>query len=102
RRADLDSAIEEIDRSLTRIRLRRERALDRKASLETARNRASEEADSAFLSTVLLKERERAALEAELQSLAWLLRLPDLLQQQREALAQIIALELTLREALKD
>lgn len=102
RRADLDSAIEEIDRSLTRIRLRRERALDRKASLETARNRASEEADSAFLSTVLLKERERAALEAELQSLAWLLRLPDLLQQQRDALAQIIALELTLKEALKD
>jgi len=102
RRADLDDAINAIDRSLSRLRRRRDSLTRAKAGLETERNRATEEADSAFLSTVLLKERERAALQAELDSLAWLLRLPDLLREQREAHAQIVAMEQVMREALKE
>ena len=102
RRLDLDGAIKQIDTSLTKIWRTRDELIGRKARLETERNRAMAEADSAFLSTVLLKERERAALEAELLSLGWLLRLPDLLRQQREAYAEIVAMEQVLREALKD
>lgn len=102
RRADLDDAIRAIDRSLERLLRRRGALLASKAGLEAERNRAAEEADSAFLSTVLLKERERAALQAELESLAWLLRLPNLLREQREAHAQIVAMEQVLREALKE
>lgn len=102
RRADLEGAIKEIDANLAKIRRTREGLVSRKAKLEVERNRSMAEADSAFLSTVLLKERERAALEAELVSLSWLLRLPDLLRQQREAYAQIVAMEQMLREALKD
>lgn len=102
RRADLDSVIDAINANLERLRRRRERALGAKARLETERNRATAEADSAFLSTVLLKERERAALQAELESLGWLLRLPDLLREQREAHAQIVAMEQVMREALKE
>lgn len=102
RRGDLDDAIRAIDRNLERLRRRRDALLASKAGLEAERNRAAEEADSAFLSTVLLKERERAALQAELDSLGWLLRLPDLLREQREAHAQILAMEQVMREALKE
>lgn len=94
--------IRAIDRNLERLRRRRDALLASKAGLETERNRTAEEADSAFLSTVLLKERERAALQAELDSLGWLLRLPDLLREQREAHAQIVAMEQVMREALKE
>jgi multidrug efflux pump subunit AcrA (membrane-fusion protein) len=65
-------------------------------------NRALADQDSAFLSMALLKERQLAALEAELNSISWLLRLPQMLQQQREALAQIVGLEQAKREALKE
>lgn len=102
RRADLDGVIAAIDGNLARLRRRRDKLVTAKAGLETERNRLVEEADSAFLSTVLLKERERAALQAELDSLSWLLRLPDLLREQREAHAQIVAMEQVLREALKE
>ena len=84
------------------MRVRRSGLLQAKDKAEADINRAMAEQDSAFLSMSLLKERERAALEAELASIAWLLRLPLLLQQQREALAQIVALERFKREALKE
>lgn len=102
RRADLDGAVAAIDGNLARLHRWRDKLVKAKAGLETERNRVVEEADSAFLSTVLLKERERAALQAELDSLSWLLRLPDLLREQREAHAQIVAMEQVLREALKE
>jgi hypothetical protein len=102
RQAELNDAISTIDSNLTTIRARRSELLRTKDKAEININRAMSEQDSAFLSLSLLKERERAALEAELSSIAWLLRLPLLLQQQREALAQIVALEHVTREALKD
>lgn len=102
RRAELNEAIAAIDSNLAKIRVRRAGLLQTKDKAEADINRAMAEQDSAFLSLSLLKERERAALEAELASIAWLLRLPLLLQQQREALAQIVALEQAKREALKD
>ena len=102
RRAELKDAIAAIDSNLARMRAQRSGLLQTKDKAEADINRAMAEQDSAFLSTNLLKERERAALEAELASIAWLLRLPLLLQQQREALAQIVALEQVKREALRE
>ena len=102
RRAELKDAITAIDDNLARMRVQRSGLLRTKEKAEADINRVSAEEDSAFLSMSLLKERERAALEAELASIAWLLRLPLLLQQQREALAQIIALEQAKREALRE
>lgn len=102
RRAELKEAIAAIDSNLAKMRARRSGLLQTKDKAEADINRAIAEQDSAFLSMSLLKERERAALEAELASIAWLLRLPLLLQQQREELAQIVALEQAKREALKE
>jgi rRNA maturation endonuclease Nob1 len=102
RRAELTDAIATIDRNLAKIRTKRSALVQTKDKAEADINRAIAEQDSAFLSMSLLKERERAALEAELASIAWLLRLPLLLQQQREALAKIVALEQAKREVLKE
>jgi len=102
RRAELKDAIAAINGNLAKMRARRAGLLQTKDKAESDINRALAEQDSAFLSMSLLRERERAALEAELASIAWLLRLPLLLQQQREALAQIVALEQAKREALKE
>ncbi|CAI2934348.1 AAA family ATPase [Aminobacter niigataensis] len=102
RRAELKEAIAAIDSNLARMRAERSGLLQTKDKAEADINRATAEQDSAFLSMSVLKEREGAALEAELASIAWLLRLPLLLQQQREALAHIVALEQAKREALKE
>lgn len=102
RQAELKEAIAAIDSNLAKMRARRSGLLQTKDKAEANINRAIAEQDSAFLSMSLLKERERAALEAELASIDWLLRLLVLLQQQREALAQIVALEQGKREALKE
>ena len=102
RQAELSDAIKAIDTSLTEIGVQQNMQLQEKQGIEAELNRVMAERDTAFLSMALLKERERAALEAELKSIKWLLRLPQMLQEQREALALIIALEQSAREALKE
>jgi hypothetical protein len=102
RRGELNDAISAIDNNLAKMQTQRASLLQTKNKAEADINRALAEQDSAFLSMSLLKERERAAFEAELASTGWLLRLPMLLLQQRDALAQIIALEVAKREALKE
>ena len=102
RRAELDGAMKAIDANLARMNAEKARIFQNKDRMEAELNRALAEQDSAFLSMALLKERERASLEAELHSIKWLLRLPQLLQTQREALAEIVAREQATREALKE
>lgn len=102
RQAELKEAIAAIDSNLAKMRAQRSGLMQTKDKTEADINRAIAEQDSAFLSMSLLKERKRAALEAELASIGWLLRLPLLLQQQREALTQIVALEQAKRDALKE
>jgi hypothetical protein len=102
RRAELQDAIIAIDSNLARMGSQRSGLLHTKDKAEADINRAIAEQDSAFLSMSLLRERDRAGLEAELASIAWLLRLPLLLQQQREALAEIVALEQAKRDALRE
>jgi len=102
RQVELNDAIAAIDTNLRLIDVDQKSHLQAKQRIEADLNRAMAERDTAFLSTVLLKERESAALEAELNSIRWLLRLPQMLQEQREALAMIVALEQSTREALKE
>lgn len=102
RQVELNDAIAAIDTNLRSIGVDQKTHLQAKQRIEADLNRAMAERDTAFLSTVLLKERERAALEAELNSIKWLLRLPQMLQEQREALAMIVALEQSTREALRE
>jgi hypothetical protein len=102
RQSELSEAIEAIDTSLSEIGVQQKVQLQAKQGIEAELNRVMAEKDTAFLSMALLKERERAALEAELKSIKWLLRLPQMLQEQREALALIVALEQSAREALKE
>lgn len=102
RQTELNDAITAIDASLKAIGVQQNAQLQAKQGIEAELNRVMAERDTAFLSMALLKERERAALESELTSIKWLLRLPQMLQEQREALALIVALEQSTREALKD
>jgi rRNA maturation endonuclease Nob1 len=102
RQAELNDAIKAIDAGLKAIAVQQNAQLQAKQGIEAELNRVMSERDTAFLSMALLKERERAALEAELTSIKWLLRLPQMLQEQREALAVIVALEQSTREALKE
>lgn len=102
RRAELDGAMAAIDANLARMSAEKGRIIQSKDRMEAELNRALAEQDSAYLSMALLKERERASLEAELHSIKWLLRLPQLLQHQREALAEIVAREEATRQALKE
>ncbi|MGV1803789.1 hypothetical protein ACQZ6A_18145 [Agrobacterium vitis] len=102
RQAELSDAIKAIDANLKTIGIKQSEQLQAKQRIEADLNRVMAERDTAFLSMALLKERECAALEAELSSIKWLLRLPQTLQEQREALAAIVALEQSTREALKE
>ncbi|WP_407166582.1 hypothetical protein [Bradyrhizobium sp. ORS 111] len=86
------------------IRLRRERdALDvEKRRIERERNEASQRFDSAYLSTMLSKERERSALLQQADSLAAMTRFPQMLEAQRQRVAGIQAQESKLRGQLKE
>ncbi|WFU34876.1 hypothetical protein QA635_10955 [Bradyrhizobium brasilense] len=86
------------------IPLRRERdALDvDKRRIERERNEASQRFDSAYLSTMLSKERERSALLQQADSLAAMARFPQMLEAQRQRVADIQAQESKLRGQLKE
>lgn len=85
------------------IPLRRERdELDiEKRRIERERNEASERFDSAYLSSMLSKERERSALLQQADSLAAMARFPQMLDAQRQKVGEIQALETKLRAQLK-
>lgn len=87
--------------SLARLERERLAILARKGGIEAERNEASLRSDSAFLSAVLARERARAALLQEAESLASLGRLTQLIEEQRESIARIEAQERGLREELK-
>jgi hypothetical protein len=84
RRAELNEAMVAIDVNLAQMHARKAGLVRRKDKIEADLNRVMDEQDTAFLSMALLKERDRAALEAELNSLAWLLTLPQMLQHSDE------------------
>jgi hypothetical protein len=83
--------------------LRRERAelIAKKEKVERERNEASATFDSAYLSGYLIKERERAALLQEADSLAGLVVLAKAVEKQRKEIAEIEVETKLVRDRLK-
>ncbi|WP_133670221.1 hypothetical protein [Burkholderia pseudomallei] len=98
---DLTAVLAHTDNELSTLRIRRDNILKRKDHIERERNEALARYDTAYLSTVIANERERAAFLQEAENLAGFARLPRMLEQQRAQLANIVASEQTVREQLK-
>ncbi|WP_422929057.1 AAA family ATPase [Singulisphaera sp. PoT] len=101
RMAELREIIERHENSLERLHRERTDILNRKSRVERERNEASAENDSAYLSKYLAKERERAALLQEADSLARLVTLAKAVARQREEITAIEVRMATYREQLK-
>jgi len=101
RSAELQEIIERHKQSLDSLRRQRAEIIARKEKVERERNEASADFDSAYLSGYLVKERERAALLQEADSLAGLVVLVKAVQKQREEIAEIEVRAKQIRERLK-
>lgn len=100
--AELNHILERQSRHITDVRQKRDALTHAKFRIERQRNEASKEYDSAFLSTVLAKERERAALLQEIENRTEMLRLPQLLTTLHERIGEIQGRESLLRADLRD
>ena len=89
RSSELKEIIERHRKSLDGLRHEREVIAVRKQRIEAQRNEASNEYDSAYLSMYLVRERERAALLQEAESLASMVKLARALEKQRSDIAAI-------------
>jgi hypothetical protein len=99
--AELTEMLEEHGESLAQLRKDRHNIIAEKARIERERNEASRSYDSAYLSSMLTRERERATLLQDAANLLGLARLPRIVANQRDQLAQIAVRESTLRADLK-
>lgn len=84
--------------------LKRDRVLkaSKKQRIEAERNEASSEYDTAYLSTYLAKERERAALNQEAEGLASLAKMAGIVQQHYRDIESIEGRQRDLRAQLRD
>ncbi|WP_165070850.1 hypothetical protein [Paludisphaera rhizosphaerae] len=98
---ELKDIIARHQNSLADLGRTRELLAAQKAKIEAERNEASRRFDSALLSAILGKERERAALLQEATSLAALSRLSQMVEAQKESIAGIETRERLLRDDLK-
>jgi AAA domain len=101
RAAELREHVARHQASLDSLTHTRKQVLMRKAMVEIERNEASKRFDSALLSAILVKERERASLLQEASSLAGLSRLTQMVETQKESIAKIETRERMLRDELK-
>lgn len=101
RMVELREIIDRHEKSLEELQRQRSETLSRKTRIERERNEASAEYDSAYLSGYLVKERERAALLQEADSLAGLVTLARAVERQREEIAAIEVRMETCKEQLK-
>jgi len=101
RSAELKEIIARHHASLGLIQQQRESIASRKRRIEAERNDASAEYDSAYLSMWLVRERERASLIQEADSLAAMVKLARAVESQREQVSGIEARERRLKEELK-
>jgi hypothetical protein len=101
RAAELREYVRRHEESLASLSRSRGQVIARKARVEFERNEASRRFDSALLSAILVKERERASLLQEASSLAGLGRLSQMVEAQKESIARIETRERLLREELK-
>jgi hypothetical protein len=108
-RRDIKSRADELreilkrhDASIMRLTGETETLEAEKRRIERARNEASERFDTAYLSSMLIKERERSALLQDAENLASMSRFPQMLEVLREKLAAITGNEAKLRSSLKE
>ena len=103
RMSELKDIIQRHDAAMSSNRRQREDLLIRKGRIERERNEALARYNSAYLSTVLAKEHERAAVMQDIANLDNLARFPRLLDEQTDQLGKIVAqeskLHMNLREA---
>jgi hypothetical protein len=102
RAAELRDIISKHESSLARALLERDALSSKKTRIDRERNEASSQYDSAYLSGMLVMERERASLIQDADNLSSLIRLPRMLDAQREQLSEIQARELQLRIDLRE
>lgn len=88
--------------SLDEQQRRREELLATKTRVERERNEAMSRYDTAYLSTMLTREHERAALLQQAESVSALLRLPRMVDEQRTQIAKIESQEKSIRSELKE
>jgi hypothetical protein len=101
RAAELKEYIERHEASLASLTWECEQVMAKKAKVEFERNEASERFDSALLSAILTKERERSSLLQEASSLSSLSKLSQMVELQKESIAKIETRERMLRDELK-
>jgi len=99
---ELKDIIAKHEEALKRIARTTEDISIRKNRIEMERNEAAHSFDSAYLSTALAKEHERAALLQDARNVTALVRLPQMLEKQREQVAEAIGREAKLRTELKE
>lgn len=102
RAAELNDVLAKHDQSFTRMQRLRQELISTKNRIERERNEALSRYDTAYLSTMLTSEREHASLLQEAENLVSLMRLPQMVEAQREKLAQIAGQEQRLRSELKE
>ena len=99
--AELQEVICKHEESLFRLKREREEFAVAKSRTERERNEALERYDSAFLSTIISKERERASIIQEIENLTGMLRLPQMVKDEESKLADIAAREEHLKAEYK-
>jgi AAA domain len=102
RTEELREIIRRHDESLTKLRRDREAHELEKRRVERERNETSQRFDSAYLSSMLTKERERSALLQQADSLEAMVRFPQMLEAQRQKVNNVQAQEIGLRSRLKE
>lgn len=100
--AELTDILAKHEESLSRLARDRNALQATKARTERERNEALSRYDTAYLSTMLAAERKRASLLQEAENLACLMRLPQMVEEQRDKLADVVGQEQCLRAELKE
>lgn len=99
--AELTELLSKHEERLGQLTRDREVLQATKARMERERNEALSRYDTAYLSSMIASERERASLLQEADNLVGLLRLPQMVEAQREKLSEIAGQEQRLRMELK-
>lgn len=102
RATELRSILSRHAAKLESLQKQREALLATKARIERERNEAMRRYDTAYLSTMIATEREAASLLQEAENVETLIRLPRMVEAQRENLADIVGKEQRLRAELKE
>lgn len=99
---ELSDILAKHDESFARLKRDRDTLMATKVRTERERNEAMSRYDTAYLSSMLATERKRASLLQEAENLAALMRLPQMVEAQRDKLAEIAGQEQRLRAELKE